>query len=296
VRARIAGLLLVDVVLDLDSHRVRNFLASRGLLESNSELADDIIAQVPQLLQATAQLDLPVHLVRGGHESPVSDDDVGRLLSLVPHATVTRIAGAGHLIARDQPVALGETIAAATAEWPALALMRDLGADQVDHPGGNLLDHVKRVHDLVTDWGGSPRVRLAALCHAAYGTDGFNHALLPLDQRARLRAAIGDQAEQLVYRYDACDRNRTYPRLRATPLPLTDRFTGDVIALAGDDLTEFALLTIANELDMARTAVLTPKTRNDIQALIAALAACAPDAAARALADPALQRFISNEQ
>jgi hypothetical protein len=38
--------------------------------------------------------------------------------------------------------------------------------------------------------GGGRGVRLAALCHATYGTDGFPHALLPLDRRARLRAAI----------------------------------------------------------------------------------------------------------
>jgi hypothetical protein len=259
------------------------------LLDSHTDIVDDILAQVPQLRQATTQLDLPVHLVRGGQESPVTDDDVDRLRSTAPEATVTRIPDAGHLVARDQPVALGETIAAITVEWPAQALLRDLQAGHVDHPGGNLLDHVQRVHNLVTDWGGGQHVRLAALCHAMYGTDGFNHALLPLDQRARLRAAIGDQAEQLVYRYDACDRKQTYHRLGATPLPLTDRFTGDVIALAGADLIDFALLSIANELDVARTASLTPEKRCEIQALIAGLGVYAPDGAARAQADPSLQ-------
>ena len=272
-RTRVAGLVLVDVVPDLEPHRVRRFLAAGGRLDTHTEIVDDILAQVPRLRQVTAELDLPVLLVRGGSGSPITGDDVEGLLRLAPHATVTRIRGAGHLVARDQPVALAETIATVTTEWPALALLRDLGAGQIDHPGGNLLDHVRRVHELVVSWGGGRRVRLAALCHATYGTDGFPTALLPLDRRARLRGAIGDEAEALVYLYDACDRSKTYARLGATPLPLTDRFTGEVVALTGTDLTDFALLTIANELDVARTAPLTAEAHRDIRALATALAA-----------------------
>ena len=137
-------------------------------------------------------------------------------------------------------------------------------------------------------WGGGRRVRLAALCHATYGTDGFPHALLPLDRRARLQAAIGDEAEALVYLYDACDRSKTYAGLGATSLPLTDRFTGEVVALAATDLSDFALLTIANELDVARTAPLTSEALRDIRALVATLAAYVPDVTAQALADPSL--------
>ncbi|AEK41461.1 hydrolase/acyltransferase [Amycolatopsis mediterranei S699] len=289
VRARVAGLVLVDVVPGLDPGRVRRFLAAGGLLDTNAGLVEDILARVPRLEEVTARLDRPVLLVRGGDGSPVTDDDVDRLLRRAPHTAVTHIRGAGHLIARDRPVPLAETIAAVTAEWPALALLRDLGAEQAGHPGGTLLDHLRRVRDQVADGGGSRRARLAALCHAAYGTDGFPHPLLPPDQRARLRAAIGDAAESLVHRYGVCDRSRTYAHLGTTPLPLTDRFTGETVPLAADDLTDFALLTIANELDVARTARLTPEARRGIRTLIAALSVYVPDFGSRALADPCLR-------
>nr|CEL12871.1 hypothetical protein [Kibdelosporangium sp. MJ126-NF4] len=283
-----AGLVLVDVVPDVEPHRVRRFLAAGGMLDAHREFVDDVLAQIPLLRQITADLDLPILLVRGG-TSPVTDDDVEKLLHLAPHATVAHIPDAGHLVARDQPAALAESIASVTSTWPALALLRDLGAEQVDHPGGNLLDHVKRVHELLANWGADKRVLLAALCHATYGTDGFQHALLPPDQRARLRTAIGDEAEALVYLYGACDRNKTYARLGTTPLQLTDRFTGDVIALTAADRADFALLTVANELDVARTAPLTTETRYGIRALIAALAAYLPHTAAQeALTDPSL--------
>jgi hypothetical protein len=257
------------------------------MLDGHIDIVDNILGQVPLLREITADLDLPVLFVRGG-DSPVTDDDVEDLLRLAPQATVVRVSDAGHLIARDQPVALAEIIAAVTTKWVALALLRGLGAAQVDHPGGNLLDHLQRVCELVASLGGSRRVVLAALCHAAYGTDGFRHALLPLDQRARLRAAIGDEAEALVYLYGACDRSKTYACLEATTLRLTDRFSGGVVALTGTDLTDFALLTIANELDVARNASLSPKDLHGIRGLIATLAAYVPDAAKLALADRSL--------
>nr|WP_238845458.1 alpha/beta hydrolase [Nocardia terpenica] len=288
VRVRVAGLVLVDCVPDLDPPRIRRFLAGIGMLDTHPEFIDDAFAHVAALRRAVAELGLPVLLVRGGSGSPVTDGDVDRLLTLAPQATVVRIATAGHLIAREQPAALAETIAAVTTEWPALALLRDLGAEQVEHPGGNLLDHLRRVHQLVANWGANRRVRLAALCHATYGTDGFARALLPLDQRTRLRAAIGDEAETLVYRYGACDRTETYSHLGAKPLPLTDRFTGEIRTPTPADLIDFAILTIANELDVARTAPLTPTARRELRALITALAAYAPDAAAQALTDPSL--------
>ncbi|MFR9749509.1 alpha/beta fold hydrolase [Nocardia sp. 004] len=288
VRARVAGLVLVDVVPDPEPHRVRRFLAAGGMLDAHSEIVDDILAQLPRLRQIATELDMPVLLVRGT-ASPLLGDDVDRLLRLVPHATVIPIRGAGHLVARDQPERLAETITAVASEWPALALLRALDTGQLAHPGGNLFDHLQRVRDLVASLGGGRRVRLAALCHACYGTDGFPHPLLPLDRRTRLQAAIGDEAEALVYRYAACDRNQTYARLGATPLLLTDRFTGELVALAAADLADFALLTIANELDIARTARLTSEARRDIRALVTALASYVPDVAVRALTDPSLR-------
>ncbi|MGV9817299.1 alpha/beta fold hydrolase [Nocardia xishanensis] len=287
-RERVAGLVLVDCVPDLDPHRIRHFLADIGMLGTYPEFIDDALAHVASLRLAITEFGRPILLVRGGAGSPVTDDDVDRLLDLAPQTTVVRIPGAGHLIAREQPAVLAEAIATIATEWPALALLRQLGAGQLDHPGGKLLDHLRRVNRLVTDWSTSQHVRLAALCHAAYGTDGFPDAVLPLDQRTRLRTAIGDEAEILVYRYGACDRSKTYPRLGASQLPLTDRFTGEIITLAAADLADFAVLTIANELDVARTASLTPATRRDIRTLITTLATYAPGAAAQALADPSV--------
>lgn len=120
VRARVSGLVLVDVVPDFEPDRVRRFLAGCEGVDGDVEIIDDIFAQLPRLRQIIGEVNLPILLVRGGSESPVTDDDVDGLLHSAPHATVTRIQGAGHLVARDRPVELAETIAAHTAAWPAL--------------------------------------------------------------------------------------------------------------------------------------------------------------------------------
>lgn len=283
-RARVAGLVLVDVVPNLDADRVRRFLGAGGLLDVYPEFIDDVLAQVPRLKRITARLDLPIVLVRGGHRSALTAEEVSGLLDLASQTVVTSVPSAGHLIAREQPEVLAQIIADATPLWPPRTLLRDLGADRIEHPGGNLLDHLERVRELTASLGGGPRVRLAALTHATYGTDGFAHPLLPADERSRLRAAIGHHAEALVYRYDACDRDRTYPHLGTSPLPVADRFTGSVDDLTGRDLVDFALLTIANELDVLRHATLPPDIARGIRSLITEFAKYLPETSAAAVA------------
>ena len=165
----------------------------------------------------------------------------------------------------------------------ARALLVGLGAADIPHPGGRLLDHLVRTHDLLEVWGQPPEVCLAGLCHAAYGTDGFPQALLGLGDRPRLRAVIGEDAEQLVYDYGACDRRATHTRLGERPLRLTDRFTGSTRALDAGRAAGFGALTIANELDVVRHGSLAPATIGEITALLRAVARHAPGAAAGAV-------------
>ena len=128
----------------------------------------------------------------------------------------------------------------------------DHGADRIDHPGGTLYAHLNRVAEQLAAWGASDEVVLAGLCHAAYGTSGFDTALLPLAERSSLAEVIGSAAERIVYRYASCDRDETYPALGggAAAVPFHDRFTGRVVTIKGDELRSFMEITAANELDV----------------------------------------------
>ncbi|MFC7303863.1 DUF6817 domain-containing protein [Streptomyces monticola] len=142
-------------------------------------------------------------------------------------------------------------ISARTSE-AARRLLREQGADTLAHPGGTLLSHLDRVARQLSLWGARPALQLAGLCHAFYGTDGFAPALLPWDQRGRLRSAIGAEAETVVYFYASCDRRATYPVLTAPDMRLRDRFTGRSHTPTLQEKRDFAELTAANELDIAR--------------------------------------------
>jgi hypothetical protein len=133
----------------------------------------------------------------------------------------------------------------------AVGFMKTLGAGEIAHPGGTLLDHLQRVRGLLGEWGARPELQLAGLCHAFYGTDGFPTALLPLTRRRELAAVIGSGAEILVYDYASCDRKATYAGLADHDAAFHDRFTGRSFVPSLSQRRDFAELTAANELDLA---------------------------------------------
>jgi hypothetical protein len=141
-----------------------------------------------------------------------------------------------------------EPPAAARAE----KLLLRSGSRDVPHPGGTLHSHLTRVYARLGDWNARPALRLAGLCHAFYGTDGFATALLPLERRAELAEVIGDEAEGIVHLYASCHRSATYPGLPGPSPVFHDRFDGRVFTPTDRQLRDFAELTAANELDIAR--------------------------------------------
>ncbi|WP_246212282.1 DUF6817 domain-containing protein [Streptomyces abyssomicinicus] len=134
----------------------------------------------------------------------------------------------------------------------AVELLLRSGAADIPHPGGTLHAHLTRVHTRLSDWGARPALRLAGLCHAFYGTDGFATALLPLEHRAELAGVIGPEAEALVHLYASCDRAATYPGLGGPSPVFHDRFTGRGFVPTPRRLRDFAELSAVNELDIAR--------------------------------------------
>ncbi|WP_372505591.1 VOC family protein [Streptomyces macrolidinus] len=129
--------------------------------------------------------------------------------------------------------------------------LRDRGAADMPHPGGTLLQHLCRVRQLLADWGADPVVQVAGLCHATYGTDGFDQWLHPVTDRSLLAELIGDRAEALVHLYACCNRDVVYPQFGGTePIVFRDRFTGSEHTPSEADLRAFIEITAANELDV----------------------------------------------
>ncbi|WP_185056143.1 DUF6817 domain-containing protein [Thermocatellispora tengchongensis] len=165
-------------------------------------------------------------------------------------------------------------------------MLRERGAAETPHPGGTLLAHLQRVHDLLESWGARPALRLAGLCHAYYGTDGFRTALGDVRRRHELAEAVGAEAEELVYFYASCDRAHSYPRLaEGGEGAFRDRFTGVLSAPPPALLRDFAELTVANELDVLRAdAGLRERHGAELRALFGSWRHLLSEPAARAVA------------
>lgn len=129
------------------------------------------------------------------------------------------------------------------------AWLRRQGAERIAHPGGNLYAHLCRVSERLAVLGCGTDVQTAGLTHAVYGTDGFDLALLDHADRAVLRDLVGADAEEIVYLYGACDRDRSWRQLAQTG-QVFDRFVGQVRTPDPARLRSLVDLSIVNELDV----------------------------------------------
>lgn len=132
------------------------------------------------------------------------------------------------------------------------AKLRAMGAGEFTHFNGSLEAHLHGTYELLRDWGAKPALCNAGLFHAAYGTDGFDEHLLSLDSRAKIAEIIGDEAEQIVYLYCACDRSYVFESIRPNrPIQFHNRFTHQYFELTEEQGRDFCMLTVANELEIA---------------------------------------------
>lgn len=132
--------------------------------------------------------------------------------------------------------------------------LHSMGSGEFVHLNGSLAQHLIGTAALLEAWQAPRTVRTAGLFHAAYGTAGFETSLTPHSASARQQIAelIGADAEQLVYLYGCCHRQRFYPNI-GTDLERQwpDRFTGEVHLLPSAVLSHLCEITAANELEIA---------------------------------------------
>lgn len=134
-----------------------------------------------------------------------------------------------------------------------LRALENLGTGEFEHLNGSLLAHLRGTRKLLAQWGASVTLQDAGLYHAAYGTSGYSPNFMSLDNRARVCAIIGEDAEDIVYHYCACERERVFPLFgNGGPLRYHNRFNGESGTMSSDRWRAFCELTAANELEIAR--------------------------------------------
>lgn len=139
----------------------------------------------------------------------------------------------------------------------AWTLLQECGAGQAAHSGRTLLIHLLGTHGLLKAWGNSSSVCLAGLFHSIYGTNAFQRRSLGPNERARLSAAIGSDAEEMAWAFCNVERPRAIIRalqqgVPTAPLSLMVR-TGEVqhppILLSPSQICGLAEIECANLIE-----------------------------------------------
>ncbi len=135
-----------------------------------------------------------------------------------------------------------------------IAALHALGAAEIDHTGHDFLSHLKAVRDLLARHGADDEIAAAGLFHSIYGTERFQDFCLPLEQRARVRALIGERAERIAWLNGIMDRAAFDAAVSAalagqTTFAIGDRETGASISISPDLLRDLAAVHLFDWLE-----------------------------------------------
>jgi hypothetical protein len=78
----------------------------------------------------------------------------------------------------------------------------------VPHSGKSFIEHLWNVYQTLEDMKVKPHVALAGLWHSAYGTVFYQKHDKSVFTRDRVKGFIGEEAEDLVYRFCELPKNR----------------------------------------------------------------------------------------
>jgi hypothetical protein len=133
-----------------------------------------------------------------------------------------------------------------------IAFLESCGARDVPHTGRSFLGHLIGTRAVLERWGCGEALLSAGLFHSVYGTEGFSHPLVPLAERAALRARIGSQAERLVYLFCVLGRASVYGELAGEPpYAIARRDAPSRVLLTREDMGDLLTLMWANDLEQA---------------------------------------------
>jgi hypothetical protein len=129
--------------------------------------------------------------------------------------------------------------------------LKKLGAGEFEHLNGSLEKHLHGTAGLLRQWGANEDLIDAGLFHAVYGTAGYAPSLAGLDFRKSIASLIGQRAEEMVYLYCACDRERYWPRIGTeNQNKFSDRFMQTEYPISDEQVAAFCEMTLANELEI----------------------------------------------
>lgn len=131
-----------------------------------------------------------------------------------------------------------------------LGELEKFGIFEHGHSNSSLVDHLIGTYEILKRWNCSNDLCLAGLCHSVYGTESYKKQTVPLEYRNFVKELIGEYAEELAYFFGAHVKEHFWCLLERTDhFEIKDRFTGLVVPVAKEQISDLVTLTLANWLE-----------------------------------------------
>jgi hypothetical protein len=127
----------------------------------------------------------------------------------------------------------------------------DLGIEKVPHTEKTYLGHLVNVYRLMESEGCTEELCAAGMFHSIYGTQQFQGFKLPLEDRVKVRAMIGERAEKLAYLNCAMQRETFDAAAEGNgeTYHFTDRITKEPVTLSRADFDDLCRVHLYDWLE-----------------------------------------------
>ena len=137
-----------------------------------------------------------------------------------------------------------------------LAVLQASDAPLIWHKHSSFMDHLRDVWAMLVNWKQPQATCRLGLLHSAYSNSFVSmNCFNPATDRPRVAALIGEEAENLVYKFCSIDRQsleETVLRegvVRPRGYTLTHIHSGEPLTLSGSEAAAFVTETLADELE-----------------------------------------------
>jgi hypothetical protein len=128
----------------------------------------------------------------------------------------------------------------------------ELSAGEFEHVNGLLIAHLEGTRCLLKAWNASKVLQDAGWYHAAYGRPAFAQNVFELSKREDVAVVIGNDVENIVYHYCACDREAFFAQFGLVGTPVFyNHITSKKSAVSFEMLQNLCELIAANETEIA---------------------------------------------
>jgi hypothetical protein len=127
----------------------------------------------------------------------------------------------------------------------------ELGIEKVPHTQKSYLGHLINVYRLMESEGCTQELCAAGMFHSIYGTQQFQGFKLPLEDRVKVSAMIGERAEKLAYLNCAMQRETFDAAAEGNgeTYRFTDRITKDPVELSRNDFDDLCRVHLFDWLE-----------------------------------------------